>query len=61
MYQPKYDYKAVIQDLKDHNVDIKDFQKKCQQMSGGEKIDQAMFEFIYECLVLNNYNMNLFQ
>lgn len=59
MYKPKYDYKAVIQDIQEHGVNISKFKQKCQQMSGGETIQQSMFEFIYECLVVNNYNIDI--
>jgi len=60
MYQPKYDYKFIIQDLKDHNVDLKKFELKVKQMSQSDTMNQMMFEFIYDTLKINNYNINIF-
>ena len=59
MYQPKYDYKFIIQDLKDHNVDLKKFELKVKKMSKSDTMNQAMFELIYETIKINNYNINL--
>lgn len=58
MYQPKYNPNFIIEDLKNHNVDITLFKQKVIDM--GAPTSQAMFEFIYECVKINNYNMSLF-
>lgn len=55
----KYDFREVLQDLADHNVDITRFEEKCVKMSGGGSINQHMFEFIYETIVVNNYNIDV--
>lgn len=55
----KYDYRAILQDLDDHNIDIKKFELKCKKISGCETMNQHMFEFLYETLVVNNYNSDL--
>ena len=58
MFQPKYNYRFVLEDLKEHNVDLQKFSNKVLQMSGGT-INHSIFEFIYEVLVVNNYNIDL--
>lgn len=57
---PKYEPNAVIQDLKNHNVDIDKFEEVIKRMNGVALTNQAMFEFIYESIVVNNYNIDLF-
>lgn len=60
MYQPKYDYKFVLQDLREHQVDLKKFEIKVKQLSKSDTISQQMFEFFYDVLKINNYNINIF-
>ena len=54
----KYDYRDILSDLADHGVDLESFEVKVRQMSGGV-LNQSMFEFVYETLVLNNYSIEL--
>lgn len=56
----KYDPKDVIADLKAHNVDMSKFSDLIVRMTGGLVTSQPMFEFIYDCVKTNNYNMDLF-
>lgn len=55
MNTPKYQPNQILFDLMVHDVDMQVFTAKVKSMSGGV-ITQSMFEFIYETLVVNNYN-----
>lgn len=58
MSKIKYDYRNVLSDLAEHGVDLKSFEAKVRQMSGGV-LNQSMVEVVYETLVLNNYRIEL--
>lgn len=54
----KYNPNHILNDLEANNIDLETFSAKVKSMSGGV-ITQPMFEFIYETLVVNNYNMDV--
>ncbi|WGS54444.1 hypothetical protein LFL96_25870 [Paraburkholderia sp. D15] len=58
MYQAKYNPNHIIADLENHNIDIEKFTAKVIRMSGGAA-HQAIFELVYETLVVNSYNQEL--
>lgn len=57
MYQPIHDPQDIIEDLKNHNVDMKDFDKRLKAISGGVTTNQFMFEFLWSTYKLNNYKI----
>ena len=58
MNNPKYQPNQILLDLMAHDIDFQAFTVKVKSMSGGV-ITQSMFEFIYETLVVNNYNSQI--
>lgn len=58
MYQPKYDYRDALQDLRNHGIDIEEFKKRLEKISGGTVYNQAMFDFLYLTIVVNNYKLH---
>ena len=48
-----------ILDLKEHGVDIDLFERKIKQLTGGI-INKPMFDFVYEALMINKYDMSIF-
>lgn len=60
MYNPKYNPNEIVADLKNHNVDIGKFEELLKRFNNGAVFNQAVYEFCYECVVTNNYKMEVF-
>ncbi|MDR8076737.1 hypothetical protein KPA96_13830 [Burkholderia cenocepacia] len=58
MYNPKYNPQEIMADLKNHNVDMEKFEMLMLRFGPVES--QKVYEFCYECVVANNYKMEVF-
>lgn len=60
LYKPKYNPKSIIEDLNNNNVDLEKFENIIKRLNNGSVFNQQVFEFVYESLVINKYNTDIF-
>lgn len=57
MYNPQYDPSFVIEDLKNHGVDLIDFENRLKKIARGTVFNQPLFEILYNTYKINNYKI----